>query len=114
MASADGAADEVWGEDQFALGAQPRAAVAPTSLQELATAILASQRITLATSHTSTPLDDATPKANITDTAAGLPAHRSNAGTAPGGTVRLDGRLLAGLVKLAQTYTFAISELRAG
>ncbi|MGH2524869.1 MAG: hypothetical protein ACRDH2_20370 [Anaerolineales bacterium] len=58
--------------------------------------------------------DNATARLNIEDTANGRPASRSNYGNAPGGTVSLDIRLLSGILKLAQTYAFSVSELAGG
>jgi len=102
------------GDDHVGIAARPRAAAALPTLAEIAAAILANPRITLATAHTETPLDDATPKQNIADTAAGGPAHRSKIGTAPGGTVVLDRRMLQGLLKLSETFTLSVSEFCGG
>ena len=51
---------------------------------------------------------------NIVDTAAGGRARRSSYGTAPGGTIALDLRLLKSLVTLANEFSFSISELVGG
>ena len=56
----------------------------------------------------------ATARQNIIDTAAGQPARRSSYDNAPGGTVRLDPDMLRGLLALADTYTFHVSELCGG
>jgi hypothetical protein len=73
-----------------------------------------SDRITLATVHVSTQQDNATAQQNIQDTADGRDAALSSYGTAPGGTVALDTRLLEGLLSLADDYTFSVSELAGG
>lgn len=78
---------------------------------QLAARILASTAITLGTSHVSGVVDQANARQNMVDTAAGNPAQRSSYGNAPGGTVRLDRRMLSGLIRIAQDHTFAINEL---
>jgi hypothetical protein len=80
----------------------------------LAGAILRHANITLATAHVTTPLDNATARKNIEDTSRGIDASRSTSGTAPGGSVKLDIRVLMGILKLAETYSFSISELAGG
>jgi hypothetical protein len=80
----------------------------------LAGAILSNANITLATAHITTPLDNATARKNIEDTSRGIDASRSTSGTAPGGSVKLDIRVLMGILKLAETYSFSISELAGG
>jgi hypothetical protein len=108
---------EIWGDDHFATwGALPLAAVAAAGddLATLAQRILESPRITLATEHVSGVNDQATVRQNIADTAAGALARRSNYGGAPGGTVALNVRLLRGLLALAGSYSFSISELVGG
>ncbi|MGO7837224.1 chitosanase [Rhizobium johnstonii] len=88
---------------------RPRAAGAM-----LAARILNHPNITLANAHVSGENDQATAHQNIVDTGAGLEAHRSSYGTAPGGTVRLDPRMLQGLLDLADEYAFSVSELCGG
>lgn len=107
------AAGEIWGDETYAAGAAEATAAAPTRAQ-LAERILASPSITLATGHISGVTDLANARQNIEDTAAGLDARRSSYGTAPGGTVVLDRRLLAALLDLAATYTFSVVELCGG
>jgi zinc D-Ala-D-Ala carboxypeptidase len=85
-----------------------------SSRSELANTILNSARITLATAHVSGVNDNATARQNIIDTANGMAAARSSYGNAPGGTIQLDTRLLSGLLTLAETYTYTISELAGG
>jgi hypothetical protein len=80
----------------------------------LAATILNSPNITLSNAHVSGVNDNATARQNIEDTANGRPASRSNYGNAPGGTVSLDLQLLSRILKLAETYSFSISELAGG
>jgi len=76
--------------------------------------ILSNANITLATAHVSGVSDNATARQNIEDTSNGRAASRSSYGNAPGGSVKLDIRLLTGILKLAETYSFSISELAGG
>ncbi|MBX7211256.1 MAG: chitosanase [Verrucomicrobiaceae bacterium] len=85
-----------------------------SSAPALANAILSNPNITLATVHASGVSDQANARQNMTDTAAGLHAQRSSYGTAPGGTVPLDERLLHGLIALAGQYRFSVSEIAGG
>ena len=87
---------------------------APTSAAGLASRILDTAAITLATVHASGKLDDATARQNIIDMAQGRPAHRSSYNTAPGGTVFLSAALLQGMVELAKTFRFNVSEFCGG
>lgn len=80
----------------------------------MASGILSNPNITLATAHVTTPLDNATARQNIDDTANGRDASRSSVGTAPGGTVKLDIQMLISILKLAETFNFSISELAGG
>ena len=80
----------------------------------LAGGILRNTKITLATSHTSGVTDSATARQNIDDTAKARDASRSSYGAGPGGSVKLDIRLLTGILKLAEAYSFSISELAGG
>jgi hypothetical protein len=80
----------------------------------MASGILNNSNITLATAHVTTPLDKATARRNIEDTANGIDASRSTAGNAPGGTVKLDIQMLTGILKLAETFSFSVSELAGG
>ena len=80
----------------------------------LAGRILATARISLATTHVSGVTDQANARQNIVDTAAGKPASRSSYGNAPGGTIALDTRLLSAILELAEDYTFSISEFVGG
>jgi hypothetical protein len=100
-------------DDMFDDALRPRMAAGATS-SALAGRILASGRIELATTHSSGVTDRATPRFNIEMTAAGERAQRSSYGTAPGGTVMLDRRLLEGLLALAGSYRFAVAELCGG
>jgi hypothetical protein len=104
---------EIWSEVEL-----PSAALAAFGLVELgsglAARILSHGGIKLADAHVSGVDDRATARRNIEDTAAGGAAHRSAYGTAPGGTVALDTRLLSGLLALAAEFTFTVSELAGG
>lgn len=80
----------------------------------LANQILNHPNITLATAHVSGVNDKATARRNIEDTAEESAASRSSYGNAPGGVVKLDIRMLLGLLLLAETYRFSISELAGG
>ena len=88
------------------------------SLRDLARRILAEGRITLATSHLDPrgddPPDGATAHDNITDTAAGRPAHRSAYGDADGGTVTLNATMLQSLLNRAAALTFHVYEIAGG
>jgi hypothetical protein len=85
-----------------------------TVRKNIASGILTSPNITLATTHVSGNVDNANARQNIVDTSNGRDASRSSYGTAPGGTVKLDLQMLASVLKLAETYTFSISELAGG
>jgi hypothetical protein len=84
------------------------------SAAQQATRILNHPRIILATAHVSGVNDNATARQNILDTSNGLQASRSNYGNAQGGSVQLDTRLLEGILRLADQYSFAISEIAGG
>ncbi len=96
------------------LAPDPAALIAADTASALATRILATSRISLATGHVSGVADQANARQNIVDTAAGRPASRSSYGSAPGGTVALDTRLLSAILELAEDYTFSISEFVGG
>jgi hypothetical protein len=85
-----------------------------TVRRNLANGVLTSPNITLATTHVSGNVDNANARQNIVDTSSRTDASRSSYGTAPGGTVKLDIQMLASLLKLADTYTFSVSELAGG
>ncbi len=73
-----------------------------------------SRRISLATTHSSGVRDNANARQNIVDTANGGRARRSSYGTAPGGSVWLDVRMLRGLLTLSNSWTFHVSEIAGG
>jgi chitosanase len=106
----------IWSDDTFAANMQaPGVSAAITAdAASLATTILNSPRIKLATVHSSGIADQANARQNIADTAAGGRARRSNYGTAPGGTVMLSQKMLAGMVALAEQYSFSVSEICGG
>jgi zinc D-Ala-D-Ala carboxypeptidase len=92
----------------------PRPTFAERIRTWLADQILNDANITLATAHVSGVNDNATARKNIEDTANGSAASRSSYGNAPGGSVKLNTGLLMGLLALAETYSFSISELAGG
>jgi hypothetical protein len=90
------------------------ATAAASTRASLAKTILHSQRISLATFHSSGVRDNATAHQNIVDTANGGRAHRSCYGTAPCGSVYLDTTMLRSLLTLRNSYTFRVSEIAGG
>jgi chitosanase len=107
---------EIWSDDTYAASMlAPGISTAVTAdAASLATTILNSPRIKLATVHSSGVEDQANARQNIADTAAGGRARRSSYGTAPGGTVMLSLKLLGGMVALAEQYSFSVSEICGG
>jgi hypothetical protein len=106
-------AGAIWNNDRNAERDMAAAAPAETAAA-LATSILASGRIELATTHASGKIDHANARQQMEDTAAGRAAQRSSYGTAPGGAVKLDKQLLRGILALADRYSYAVSELAGG
>jgi zinc D-Ala-D-Ala carboxypeptidase len=82
--------------------------------EQLADEISKSGRITLAQTHVSRQVDRANARQNVLDAAAGQRAHRSHYENAPGGTVALDPRMLAGMLALSKQFTFRVSEIAGG
>lgn len=113
-AEADPAAEMIWGDGGAALVDVGATFAAPDSAPALAGRILANPRIQPATGHVSGVEDMANARQNLVDTAAGNRACRSSYGTAPGGTVALDTRLLSGILALADEFGVSISELAGG
>jgi hypothetical protein len=105
---------EEWCEYEPPAYAALRTSQARETPAAIAERILNHSNIKLATEHVSGVNDNATARQNIVDTAVGQPAHRSSYGNAPGGTVQLDSRMLHGLLTLAETYSFDVSELCGG
>jgi hypothetical protein len=109
---ADDDAQEVWSE------LEPPAAIAAASAGEIAATlakrIQQSTKIVLARAHASGVQDNATAFDNINDTADGRSAHRSSYGNAPGGVVNLDPHMLKGMLALADSFSFAVSEFCGG
>jgi hypothetical protein len=58
--------------------------------------------------------DLATARHNLLDAANGLAVQRSSYGGAPGGSVMLDVQLLRGMLRLANKYSFRITEIAGG
>ena len=106
--------EEVWSEVELAATSAADNFAVGDSAATLAASILAHPGISLATTHVSGMQDQATVRQNIEDTAAGRLARRSSYGNAPGGALHLDTRLLAGLLALAERYTFSVAELAGG
>lgn len=88
-------------------------AIPPTAAQ-LAQRILANPRIKVGTQHLSRVRDNATADKQLAATAQGQKASRSSYGHAPGGCVALDRRMLAGMLSLAETYSFHVAEIAGG
>jgi hypothetical protein len=112
----DEGCEEIWSDDTFAVSWRTTdiSTRATEDAASLATTILNSPRINLATDHSSGVTDQANARQNIADTAGGGRARRSSYGTAPGGTIMLDTRLLSGMVALAQQYSFSVAEICGG
>jgi zinc D-Ala-D-Ala carboxypeptidase len=102
----------VLGAATLAVAAQ--AAVFAATAQDLATQILNTPRITLATVHVSGVVDGADAHSEIVDTSHGGQAKRSRYGTAPGGTVALDPRMLQSILNHARSTSFRVSEIAGG
>jgi hypothetical protein len=109
---ADSAADEVWSE--LEPPAAHLAGDASETTASLAKRIQQSPKIVLARGHASGVQDNATAFDNIKDTAEGRAAHRSSYGNAPGGVVNLDPRMLRGMLDLAESFSFSVSEFCGG
>jgi peptidoglycan hydrolase-like protein with peptidoglycan-binding domain len=94
----------------------PRKMPSSASRAQLASQILDSTRLELwpfsPTNGSST--DGADAFSNITDTAQGRAAKRSNYGNAPSGSVYLDTRLLNGVLSLSKTYGVVITSIAGG
>ena len=58
--------------------------------------------------------DGADAHSNVSDTASGRAATRSNYENAPGGSVNLDTRMLDGMLKLANTYDIEVTSIAGG
>ena len=81
----------------------------------LARLILSEPGVTYLNYHVSGVRDSATAKHNMQQTAQGRSAQRSYYGNAPGGTCRLDPRMLRAIYQLAREgHTFRITELAGG
>ena len=110
--AADIGTDEIWSE--LEPPAAQLAADAADTAASLAMRIQQSPKIVLARVHASGVQDNATAFDNINDTADGRMAHRSSYGNAPGGVVNLDGRMLGGMLDLAESFRFSVSEFCGG
>lgn len=58
--------------------------------------------------------DGADAHSNVSDTAAGRAAKRSNYDNAPGGEIQLDPRMLCGMLELAKSYRFGVTSIAGG
>ncbi|MGI8966384.1 MAG: hypothetical protein ACR2H1_09915 [Limisphaerales bacterium] len=96
--------------------ANSASAVNACDRQPIAARIRDNGRISLATTHSSGVSDSANARQTIVDTANGGQAWRSAYGTAPGGTVWLDPRMLDCMERLANVfgYTYSVSETSGG
>lgn len=83
-------------------------------LKALAQSILDNPNVSYNDFHLSKVVDKAFPRQNIIDTAAGKLAQRSHYEKAPGGEVQLDPHMLAAMAKLAEKYSFKLSEIAGG
>ena len=92
---------------------RPRPRPTPTRAR-LAAEILKNPNITLATGHDSQVRDVATARQNIVDTAAGRQARRSHYQNAPGGGIPLQIPMLRGMLALARSYDFRVTEIAGG
>ena len=81
---------------------------------DVARDILADRSIVLEDVHSGGPTDSATPLREIREIAAGYAARRSSYGTAPGGSTRVDLRLLKALRRLGQLGSVRVSEIAGG
>jgi hypothetical protein len=98
-----------------ALAAEDDASAAASRTRaQLASTILRSNRISLATFHSSGVVDRANAHQEIVDTSRGLKARRSCYGTAPCGSVYLGVAMLRGMLALRDSYTFRVSEIAGG
>lgn len=104
----------VWSELELPQVAMKVTDAGKVSRQDLAKAILEHPGIVLATTHPSKKVDNANAYQNIVDTAGGKAAKRSSYGNAPGGEVWLDVSLLMGILTLAETYSFGVTEICGG
>ncbi|MEI6602051.1 MAG: leucine-rich repeat protein [Clostridia bacterium] len=85
--------------------------VRPTKRAQLADQILKNKKIALSKIHPSGVVDSAFAQQNICDTRLGYTAKRSHYGTAPGGSVFLQEKLLYAMIQLSKKYSFRISEI---
>jgi hypothetical protein len=108
----NGDAQEVWSE--LEPPAALKAANAGETAATLAKQIQQSPKILLARAHASGVQDNATAFDNINDTVDGRSAHRSSYGNAPGGVVNLDPHMLKGMLALAESFDFSVSEFCGG
>jgi (2Fe-2S) ferredoxin len=88
--------------------------VDPENAADIAQAILRDHGITEATVHSSGVSDRATARWNIVDLAAGRQARRSSYQNAPGGSTRVDVRLLAALRSMGGRMSLSVSEISGG
>ena len=82
--------------------------------KNLARDILGMPSIALATVHVSGVKDAAHARQNVTDVANGLGAARSSYGTAPGGRVAIDPRVLSTIKDIGSRHRIRVSEIAGG
>jgi hypothetical protein len=99
-----------------AMGATPywRQTVRLENAVDVARDILADRSIVLEAVHSGGPTDRATPLEEMRSIAAGQAARRSSFGTAPGGSTRVDLRLLKALRRMGQLGSVRVSEIAGG
>lgn len=88
--------------------------VRPEGMAEIARHIKANARIALDAIHVSGRVDLATARVNVADLAAGRLARRSSYEGAPGGTTRVDTRLLKALRRMGERGRVTVSEIAGG
>ncbi len=95
-------------------GTTPPPPAASGDRASLAQQILGSSKISLYTIQVSGVNDGADARSNIRDTATGGAARRSSYGTAPGGWVYLDSRMLRGMLTISNTYGMRVTTIAGG
>ncbi|HLN61322.1 MAG TPA: hypothetical protein VK464_07170 [Symbiobacteriaceae bacterium] len=88
--------------------------VKDTDRAALARTVLKTSRVTLWKRHPSGKTDNAYAHTNVLDTSKGLKARNSCYGQAPCGETYLSANMLSAMVKLAQSYSFEVSEIAGG
>jgi zinc D-Ala-D-Ala carboxypeptidase len=90
------------------------AASAAAERSVLALWVFGHPNIKLATTHVSTKVDTASARSNTIDTFLLMDADRSKYHNAPGGDIALSIQMLRGMLELATTYQYVVSEIAGG